>query len=491
MKECLKKFANLFEENSVLRGIRLYQDDAITNVKKVGNAYVFDVEGITDDYKTSITFDKNKDKIKDYFCTCMHFDSGHLCKHLYASLLKLNDILDFEEMNHDLFAKENVSPINEEENSEIKDETNNDNKKIKTEISNKDLASFRIYCNSYDFNQNSMEKFLSQFDLSSHELATLFLMIRKPKPMEIFLNHFEDKLDSEFFKEIKLDLFPMSTPLKTLVTFLIKHSNMIQYLDDNSLIELFTRHRVAQDQDRITLFFLCLSLNQKRAINAFFLEPSNILNFFQSIAFVNYMKTSMTKEECLSELNTKIKNCKLSRIEAAFLYPYFDESTKILYDDFFKKHFSATDREYYYISNFDYEREYLVGLPLNRAFYSLLKKQTTQDLTLYDLRVLYYLRESLFTGENKLIFAKRFRQLALALFRIKYIDNTKIYCCMSIILEYADDISIIKDLLNKATIYFSNVINYFDCSNPEILDLYSKIESKYVTKENRIIHEYN
>ena len=491
MKECLKKFANLFEENSVLRGIRLYQDDAITNVKKVGNAYVFDVEGITDDYKTSITFDKNKDKIKDYFCTCMHFDSGHLCKHLYASLLKLNDILDFEEMNHDLFAKENVSPINEEENSEIKDETNNDNKKIKTEISNKDLASFRIYCNSYDFSQNSMEKFLSQFDLSSHELATLFLMIRKPKPMEIFLNHFEDKLDSEFFKEIKLDLFPMSTPLKTLVTFLIKHSNMIQYLDDNSLIELFTRHRVAQDQDRITLFFLCLSLNQKRAINAFFLEPSSILNFFQSIAFVNYMKTSMTKEECLSELNTKIKNCKLSRIEAAFLYPYFDESTKILYDDFFKKHFSATDREYYYISNFDYEREYLVGLPLNRAFYSLLKKQTTQDLTLYDLRVLYYLRESLFTGENKLIFAKRFRQLALALFRIKYIDNTKIYCCMSIILEYADDISIIKDLLNKATIYFSNVINYFDCSNPEILDLYSKIESKYVTKENRIIHEYN
>lgn len=491
MKECLKKFANLFEENSVLRGIRLYQDDAITNVKKVGNAYVFDVEGITDDYKTSITFDKNKDKIKDYFCTCMHFDSGHLCKHLYASLLKLNDILDFEEMNHDLFVKENVSPINEEENSEIKDETNNDNKKIKTEISNKDLASFRIYCNSYDFSQNSMEKFLSQFDLNSHELATLFLMTRKPKPMEIFLNHFEDKLDSEFFKEIKLDLFPMSTPLKTLVTFLIKHSNMIQYLDDNSLIELFTRHRVAQDQDRITLFFLCLSLNQKRAINAFFLEPSNILNFFQSIAFVNYMKTSMTKEECLSELNTKIKNCKLSRIEAAFLYPYFDESTKILYDDFFKKHFSATDREYYYISNFDYEREYLVGLPLNRAFYSLLKKQTTQDLTLYDLRVLYYLRESLFTGENKLIFAKRFRQLALALFRIKYIDNTKIYCCMSIILEYADDISIIKDLLNKATIYFSNVINYFDCSNPEILDLYSKIESKYVTKENRIIHEYN
>lgn len=491
MKECLKKLANLFEENSVLRGIGLYQDDAITNVKKVGNTYVFDVEGITDDYKTSITFDKNKDKIKDYYCTCMHFDSGHLCKHLYASLLKLNDILDFEEMNQSLFAEENVGSINKEEQSEIIDETNNDNIKIKTEISNKDLASFRIYCNSYDFSQNSMKNFLSQFDLSSHELATLFLMIRKPKPMEIFLNHFEDKLDSEFFKEIKLDLFPMSTPLKTLVTFLIKHSNMIQYLDDNSLIELFTRHRVAQDQDRVTLFFLCLSLNQKRAINAFFLEPSNILSFTQSVAFVNYMKASMTKEECLTELNTKIKNCKLSRIEVAFLYPYFDESTKNLYDDFFKKHFSATDREFYYISNYDYEREYLVGLPLNRTFYSLLKKQTTQDLTLYDLRVLYYLRESLFTGENKLIFAKRFRQLALALFRIKYIDNTKIYCCMSIILEYADDISIIKDLLNKATTYFTNVINYFDSSNAEILDLYSKIESKYMTKENRIINEYN
>ncbi len=491
MKECLKKFANLFDENSILRGIDLYEKNAITSVKQYGNSYYFEIEGITDDYKVFITFDKNKNKIGDYYCSCKYFDSGHLCKHLYACLLTLNDILETDEIDQPSLMDEDTSSKNKIEQAEIKDNSNNDDEKTKTEISNKDLASFRIYCNSYDFSQNSMEKFLSQFDLSSHKLATLFLMIRKPKPMEIFLNHFEDKLDSEFFKEIKLDLFPMSTPLKTLVTFLIKHSNMIQYLDDNSLIELFTRHRVAQDQDRVTLFFLCLSLNQKRAINAFFLEPSNNLNFFQSIAFVNYMKTNMTKEECLSELNTKIKNCKLSRIEAAFLYHYFDESTKKLYDDFFKKHFSATDREFYYISNFDYEKEYLVGLPLNRAFYNLLKNQNTQDLTLYDLRVLYYLRESLFTGENKLIFAKRFRQLALALFRIKYIDNTKIYCCMSIILEYADDISIIKDLLNKATIYLTNIINYFDCPNAEILNLYSKIESKYVTKENRIINEYN
>ena len=491
MKEGLIKFANFFEENSVFRGINLYQDNAVSFDRKNGNTYFFYIEGLTDDYKTGITYDENKDKVTDCFCTCAHFGSGYYCKHLYASLLELDDMFEIEKMNKSFLSEENINSKKETTQSEIIDTTNKENTKIKTKISNDDLASFRIYCNSYDFDQNSMKNFLSQFDLDGHNLAKLFLMIRKPKPMEIFLDYYVNKLDSDFFKEVKLDLFPMNTPFKTLVSFLIKHSNMIQYLDSNSLIELFTRHRVAENQDRITLFFLCLSLNQKHAINAFFLEPSNNLDFFQNVAFINYMNTNMTKEECLFELSTRIKNFKLSRNEAAFLYPYFDNSTKKLYDDFFKKHNCASEREYYYLSNYDYERSYYCGAPLNRAFYNLLKDQTTKDLTLYDLRVLYFLRKSLFSSENKLIFAKRFKQLSQSLFRAKYIDEVKIFCCMSIILEYADNISIIKELLNKANVYFSNVITRLDYFNAAILDLYSKIESKYGLNENKIISEYN
>ena len=489
MKENLAKFAVRFNRNSVIRGIDLYQNDSVYDVRKVGNSYHFKVSGVTDNYETCISFNKNN-QVEECYCSCMHYASGNLCKHLYASLLKLDDIFDGNDKS--LIIENNQESISDNDlkskETNKKDETLLDNIKM----SNNDLATFRIYCNSYDADETSMNSFLDKFDLDAHQLATLFLMIRKPKAMEIFLNHYEEKLNSEFFKEIDLNSFPMSTPFKALVPFLFKHSNMLQYVNDMSLKELFSHHRISQLQDRITIFFLCLNLKQLRATILFFLDPENTLNFFQMNAFINYMKENMTIEQCLVALDIKIRQKTLTRMEAAFIYPYLKEETKKEYDEFFKNNYSAAIDNISYYAFPDYTYEYYYGYPLNRTFYNLLKGQTQMNnLTTYDLKIMFYLRAKLFSGENKLEFAKRFKLLAQSLFRSRNIDYEKIYCCLSIILEYGDQIEIIKMLEPRAIAYFSNIYNGYQCSHPEVYELFYKLTLKFKSIENVKISNYN
>lgn len=485
----LMKFATHFSRNSIIRGLDLYNEEAVYDARKINNAYYFKVEGSTDNYVTSIYLNK-KNEVEDCYCSCPHYASGNLCKHLYASLLKLDDII--EGRDDDLIVEDKQNNIVDNKPIESNDieNINIDNIK-KSKISNTDLAEFRIYCNSYDIDQAKMNSFLNKFDLNSHELATLFSILRKTKPMEIFLNHYENELDSDFFNEINLFSFPLSTPFKALIPYFLKHSNMLQYLNDVSLCELFSHHRVPQLDDRVTLLFLCLNQHIEKAISIFFADSENILSFFQMNALINYMKANMTKEKILDALDNRIKSKTITRIEAAFLYPYFNEETKKDFNNFFENNYAAPSSIKSYYTYYDYEYEYYYGLPLNKPFYILLRYQSTANPKDHDLKTLYYLRDFLFTSDNDFLFAKRFKQLSQSLFRSKYPDFIKIYCCLSIILEYGDSNSIIKSLEEKSITYFSSLYDYHNCKYVELYELFYKLTLKVQSREDRIISNYS
>ena len=489
MDNNLMKFVIHFSRNSIVRGLDLYDENAVYDARKINNAYYFKVEGTTDNYVTSILLNE-KNEVQDCYCSCPHYASGNLCKHLYASLLKLDDII--EGKDDDLIIENKQNNIVDNEPTEPNDieNINIDNIK-KSKISNADLADFRIYCNSYDIDQSKMNSFLNKFDLNSHELATLFSILRKTKPMEIFLNHYENELDSDFFNEINLFQFPLSTPFKALIPYFLKHSNMLPYLNDISLSELFSHHRVPQLEDRITLLFLCLNQHLEKAISIFFADSENILSFSQMNALINYMKANMPKEKILNALDNRIKSKTITRIEAAFLYPYFNEETKKDFEDFFEKNYAAPSGIKSYYTYYDYDYEYYYGLPLNRPFYILLKYQSMANPTEHDLKTLYYLRNTLFTSDNDLIYAKRFKQLCQSLFRSKNPDFIKIYCCLSIILEYSDSNTIIKSLEEKAITYFSSIYSYHNCKYVELCELFYKLTLKVQSREDRIISNYS
>lgn len=484
----LEDFAVHFENNSILRGMDLYNSGAIKDVDFNGNTIFFKVKGTTNNYETYISLDENN-HITDYSCNCPHFLSGHLCKHLYASLLKLNNILESN-------AKSNGLEPYKQENYENKIKTKKskiDDISKKSKFTKNDLDFFKSHCNLYDSKTNPtfMADFLDAYNFDLDDINKLFNLLRRANAMYDFLSYFESTSNIDFFKSLDLTSFPVSTNFKGILTFFIKHSNMLQYLPNESLFQLFTGNRVPQLSDRTTLFFLCLNLNQGRAIECFLRNPSNILSFFQDLTLLNYVKENMKTSDALQAFKYRIEHYTLTRMEAAYLYPLFNDKLKEKYDSFFKTTFSAYIHSYYYVSNADYESEYQVGLPLNRDFYHLLVNQTTKTLTSYDLRVMYYLKDSLFNGENRLIFAKRFRQLAMSAFRSQRPDYIKIYCSLSILLEFGDKISTFDDLKYKAMSCFSNMFGRYSNMNIETYELFYELGKKYGLDEVNLIHEYN
>lgn len=490
MIESLIKFTNYFSIVSMNRGIDLYEHGAVSNIKKINNSYFFDVKGLTGNYKVSISFDENNE-VESCYCSCPHFGSGYLCKHIYACVLELNDILDADEDFSDLDSDEIIAINDKPHQFKNIEETNKDIKEKKTKIEGEDLDLFKYYCNSVEFTSNSMLHFLDRFDLKTQDLIKLFQMIKRSKPMEIFLKYYEKELNEDFFKNINLASFPKITQFNALVRFLFKHSNMIEYLNDNSFNELFTKVRVSQISDRVTLLFLCLNINQTRAIKSFLLEPTNNFTFFQEVAFLNYLKTNMTETEWLSVFETRIKNITLTSMQAGFIYPYLSEETIKRYNSFFANNYNALDDGFSYYSSYEYEGEHPTGQPLNRHFYNLMVKQLALYPTDYDLKFLYFLRELLFTSENQQFFVKRFRTLALSLFRSKVIDSIKLYCCLTIILEYADKISSIKDLELRAFEYVSKICNSPERPRAELYELFYKLALRNRSKEDNIIFTYN
>lgn len=469
-------FEDEFDEGSKERGTEIFENECVTIVSRFNGFYVFQVSGTHDDYLTDLTLDKNNN-IKRTFCTCPYYSSGHLCKHLYASYLELKDTLElegeYEPTDEELRIIE--ADLDKLDDS-LKDEVNDSNIK-KTKLTKKDKTKFKDFATTYDIDTKEMTKFLNSFELSSDDLVELFMMIRKPNALQVFISFLDNNIDADFFKKIDLTKFPNSFSLKPLGPFLIKHSDMLACLSQESINQLFLKKRIPELNIRITLLFLSLTYGLKFSIKGFFEEPENRFTFFQDVFLIDYMKTKMTKEECLECFQNKINKVTLTRLETAFIYPYFSDGDKEYYKNFFKVNNYTLEDGYngYYYSSSDFDNEYNYKLTVNRDFYNLVVNRPKKDMTVYNLRTMFYLRESLFASDDKDIYAKRFRQLALAMFRSQKPDYMKLYCCIRIIYEYADKIPLLKDLPAKAS--ENDFSNLYIC--PAISDLYYKLSIKY------------
>lgn len=491
MRYSFYDFRDAFDKKSRMRGVDLYELEAVTYTHCENNTYYFEVQGTSDDYDTEITLDE-EDEVKTCHCNCPYYASGHLCKHLYASLLTLDHVLDDVKVENSSLSFQQDGPLIIDAQFTPSTPTIEEKKtdsNAKTKLTSADLSLFKAFCNSSTTSSVYLSQILDKYNLSSENLASLFQMLRRPAPMAVFLSHYKDKIDADFVSKIDLTLFPTSTPLKEVSSFFIRNSNLLPYLSKESLGLLFVRGRVTEQADRVTLFFLSLQYNRKDAINAFFSDENNRLGFFRDIAFIEYMKSRMTKEERLSYLSVPIRKATLTRMETAYLYPDFTDDIKTNLDLFFRNHRSALDKSIFYYSNSDYDNEYHLGLPINRDFYSLICRPSTKDMTQYDMRLLYYLRDIVFTGDDKLLYAKRFKQLATSMLRAKKHDYEKTYCFLSILLEYGDKIDMIKDVLEKVyetDYYKNNSVN----TMPEVLELYYKLKEKYSLGESIPVHEY-
>ncbi len=492
MRYSFYDFRDTFDKKSRMRGVDLYDLEAVTYTHCVNNTYYFEVQGSSDDYDTEITLD-DSDEVKGCHCSCPYYASGHLCKHLYASLLTLDKVLDDVKADNNSVSFQQEGPLIIDAQFTPSTSANEEEKKTpsnaKTKLTNADMTLYKAFCNSSTASSVYLGQIVDKYNLSSENLASLFQMLRRPAPMAVFLSHFKDKIDADFVSKIDLTLFPASTSFKEVASFFIRNSNLLPYLSKESLALLFVRGKVTEQADRVTLFFLSLQYDRKDAINAFFSDENNHLGFFRDVIFIEYMKSRMTKEERLSYLSVPIRKATLTRMETAYLYPEFTDDIKTNLDLFFRNHRSALDKSIFYYSNSDYDNEYYLGLPINRDFYSLICRRSTNDMTQYDMRLLYYLRDTVFTGEDKLLFVKRFKQLATSMLRAKKHDYEKTYCFLSILLEYGDKIDGIKDVLEKVyeTDYYKN-----NSANtmPEVMELYYQLKEKYSLGESIPVNEY-
>ncbi len=440
MKQSLSKFANHFESRFKERGRDLYEIDAVSSPTHEGNTYYFEVRGNTDVYDTSFELN-DKNEVEECNCTCPHFTSGHLCKHLYASLLKLDEVLGNQDDTSLSFLPQQARIIDAEFNP-VENKATNEKKKTFTSY---DLTLLKSYCSSVSPDKDSMLKFLNIYDLNSENLVTIFQLLRKERPMKIFISAVEKDINEDFMKKVDLTAFPKTTNLNPLLPFCLSHPDLLGSLKQESLNELFHANRITDPDSRISLLFACLAKNVINAIAAFFSEEDNSLLFFQEEALINYMRKNMTKEECLFAFKDRIKKVTLTDSEAAFIYPYLSDDKKANFDLFFRNHYKALRNGHYSFEWSSYSTD-----PMDRGFHRLLSSRPTTNLVDYDIKSMYYLKDSLFTCDDKLIFAKRFKQLAVAILRSKDPDLKNLYCCLKILLEYEDSFESFDGLAEKA-----------------------------------------
>ena len=479
MKKSLTEFAENFESRFKERGRDLYELNAVSNPTMEGNTYYFEANGTTDDYETMLQLN-DENEVKDCSCTCPHFCSGHLCKHLYASLLKLDEVLDKND-DEDLSFLSQQTKIIDAESSSVED---NKIVKKKKEFTSYDLTLLKSYCSSVSPDKNSMLDFLNRYDLNTDNLVTIFQLLRKERPMKILFAAFENEMNDDFMKKVDLTVFPKTTNLNPILPFFINHPNLLASLKQESLNELFHANRLTYFDSRTTLLFVCLSKNIINGIAAFFSDDENSLSFFQENVLIDYMRNNMTKEQCLSAFKDRIKRITLTDFEAAFIYPYLNDDTKANFDIFFRNHYRAQRVS----SRYSFEWTSYPSDPMDRGFYKLLSNRPTDNLIDYDIRSIYYLRDSLFTCDDKLFFAKRFKQLALALFRSKNPDSNNLYCCVRILLEYEDSFELFDGLSEKALEgdHFSKDYK----NNTEIYKLFYQLATKHSYTDGLPLKEY-
>lgn len=146
----MRNWYKYFGNTIINRGKNYYKSNRVHFVTKENdNEYIFSVNGDTGTYRVKII---KKDNGYDFKCNCKYYKDGNNCKHIVASLFKLDDILGPDDGK--VF-------INMEENPFIKKDgkyryydmgrmtrnikfTNNDYKKAKNIVSNKEYDNFYV-----------------------------------------------------------------------------------------------------------------------------------------------------------------------------------------------------------------------------------------------------------------------------------------------------------------------------------------------------------
>ncbi len=84
----LKKY---FASNSILRGAEYYKSNSVNKLFFGDNGAMASVRG-TEVYKVSLQWSEKKQRTVSLHCTCPHFEDLNFCKHLWAFILKLDEL---------------------------------------------------------------------------------------------------------------------------------------------------------------------------------------------------------------------------------------------------------------------------------------------------------------------------------------------------------------------------------------------------------------
>lgn len=462
-------------------GRKLYDENKVYNVRgPINGVYGFHVYD-DKDYETKIMFDKNQN-VTACYCTCTRSKNNtRLCRHLYASVLFLNDAMD----DKTLFAESQKRTIDDFK-SDVEVLTPSESLSEKHHLSKLIIDSFKIFSSNYDVDPAQMTYFVTENCKSPYDYAYLFSLVRKTAPLQVFLDIFAKNPDPEIFKAMDLTLFPESMALNPIVLFFLEHSDMLPYLSESNLMVLFQNRKQNDYVNKSRFLMIALKYHLTYAIKAFFNESTNHLNFLQDKCVIEYLEKYEKQEVWLNCFKKRIESFALTRMEAAFLYPHFSDSQIEDYHEFFGKYHSALElRERYYFG-FDPDEEYLRGYPMDRTFYKMLEKQNVDSVS-YDLRAIYYLRDIVFTEKDNKKYVKRFRTLALALFRAKNPDFLKIICCLGVLYDYGDKIDDFHELVSKLkTKDFRDKFCVGELNN-----IYSKLEEKYHLNLKKNFIEYH
>tara|TARA_B100000809_G_scaffold185474_1_gene183560 strand:- start:1077 stop:4454 length:3378 start_codon:yes stop_codon:yes gene_type:complete len=78
-----------FDSNARSRGRRFFQQQRIRIVHQGELTLLAAVDGNSDDYRVKLDWSEVPDSDMETHCTCPRFDSGYLCKHIWATLLEM------------------------------------------------------------------------------------------------------------------------------------------------------------------------------------------------------------------------------------------------------------------------------------------------------------------------------------------------------------------------------------------------------------------
>lgn len=82
---------NMFPPHIWQRGVDYYRDGRVLDLHYQNSEVTAQVEG-SETYTVSVTFNKKRDSITDYFCDCPYGEDGTPCKHLAAVLCAVQDV---------------------------------------------------------------------------------------------------------------------------------------------------------------------------------------------------------------------------------------------------------------------------------------------------------------------------------------------------------------------------------------------------------------